>query len=150
MDSVEEMIHKALRSLPSDNDNSGLSTEAFQLLSQCTLLPRILQTYILAKKNHYYSFSLLDLHALLDISWEDLRATMCPLRHIIGCVDPDGVHRLLCLVAHHLSPETIIRQLLLELAQGCVRLLSGPVQRYWCVLFRQTGETQQTNISLGI
>ncbi|KAJ7262579.1 hypothetical protein C8J57DRAFT_1513578 [Mycena rebaudengoi] len=58
---------------------------------------------------------------LFDISWANLRAAMCPLQHIIGCADPEGVRRLLWFVGQHLSPENVITRLSLELAQGILR-----------------------------
>jgi hypothetical protein len=87
-------------------------------LSQHALLPRVFQAYILVHA------SLLDIHLLLDISWADLRAAMCPLQHIVGqAVDSEAVKRLIWFVAQHLSPEMAIRQLLLECAKGCMILM---------------------------
>jgi hypothetical protein len=121
MDSVDHMIREALRS-PTTNDNgSCLSAEGFQTLSQCALLPRILQAYILEGREYFELLSLFKIHIRLDISWADLRAAMCPLRHIIGCADPKGVCRLLWFVAQHLSPEIAIAKLFLELVQGVLR-----------------------------
>ncbi|KAJ7245799.1 hypothetical protein C8J57DRAFT_1361735 [Mycena rebaudengoi] len=132
LDSLENTIHAALKFQPTDNNNSSLPTDGFQLLSQGALLPRILQAYILgAGQKNYRNFMLLDIHFLLDISWADLRAAMCPLRHIVGGTDSEGVRRLLWFVAEHLSPDIAITQLSSELAQGCVRLLRRPVQRHW-------------------
>jgi hypothetical protein len=145
MESVDTMIRQALNSPPTHDNGSCLSAQGFQALSQCALLPRILQTYIFGQ-NIEFELDLLDIRLLLDIPWADLRAAMCPLRHFIGCADPEGVCRLLWLVVQHLSPETIIRQLLLELARGCIRLLSSLAQRLWCVQFRKIWKIEQTDI----
>ncbi|KAJ7248350.1 hypothetical protein C8J57DRAFT_1724212 [Mycena rebaudengoi] len=122
MESIEDTIIGELGYPQSDNGNLGLSTKGFPQLSRCVLLPCLLQTYILGHGTKYI-LSLINIHLLLDISWTDLRATMCPLRHIIGCADPEAVHRLLCFVTHHLSPETVIRQLSMDLVRGFIGLI---------------------------
>ncbi|KAJ7251607.1 hypothetical protein C8J57DRAFT_670145 [Mycena rebaudengoi] len=124
MATLEYTILRELKSPPTIDNHSGLSADGFLLLSQCALLPCILQVYILG----YYPSGeteclLSDIHILLDISWVDLRAAMCPLRHMVGCANPEGVRRLLWFVAKHLSTKATITQLSLELAQGCVRLI---------------------------
>ncbi|KAJ7245802.1 hypothetical protein C8J57DRAFT_1361740 [Mycena rebaudengoi] len=120
MDSLQNHICEVLNSPQTDDNGSCLSAEDFQMLSQCALLPRILQVYILGPINY---MSLFKIHHLLDISWADLRAAMCPLRYITGRADREGMRRLLWFVAQHLSPEITIGQLSLELAQGCVKLM---------------------------
>jgi hypothetical protein len=121
MASLIDFIQKGLESPPMDNNDSSLSTEAFQLLSQCALLPHILQMCILVG----HAYSLHDICLLLDISYGDLRATLCPLRHIGEY--PDGMRRLLRYVAEHL-PEITIRQQSLELAQRWMKLKKGKQQ----------------------
>ncbi|KAJ7245762.1 hypothetical protein C8J57DRAFT_758771 [Mycena rebaudengoi] len=121
MDSLHDSIWNGLTSSPTDDNDSSLSTEAFQVLSRCALLLHILRAYILVG-HAGQACSLHDIHLLSDISYADLRAAMCPLRHIRGYANPDGMCRLLRYVAEHLSPEIAIRQLSLELAQRWMRL----------------------------
>jgi hypothetical protein len=134
MESLQNTIYRGLNSPPTNDHNASLSTEVFQPLLQCALLPRIIQAYILGKAERgLYNPTLLDIRLLLDISWADLRAVICPLRHIVGqCADPEAVCRLLWFVAQRLSPEIAIRQLSLELAQGCIRLKKDTGKQHWC------------------
>jgi hypothetical protein len=62
----------------------------FQQLYHRARLPHILQTYILGHGMDE-RLSLLKIHLLLDISWADLRAAICPLGHII---DSEEVSKL--------------------------------------------------------
>ncbi|KAJ7245775.1 hypothetical protein C8J57DRAFT_1725104 [Mycena rebaudengoi] len=78
MNSVQKMIHRVLTFTFPDDDNTGLSTEGFQPLSQCALLSHILQAYILGWGTEYLGkFGLCEIHLGLDISWADLRAASC-------------------------------------------------------------------------
>jgi hypothetical protein len=121
MASLHVSILEGLRSPPMDDNDSSLSTEGFQLLSRCALLPHILQVYILVSHGGQPHYSLHDILLLSDISCADMRAALCSLRHTRGYADPDGMHRLLWYAAKCLSPEIAIRQLSLELAQQWMR-----------------------------
>ncbi|KAJ7248302.1 hypothetical protein C8J57DRAFT_1357893 [Mycena rebaudengoi] len=120
MNSLDYPIYSGLESPPTDDNDSSLSTEAIQVLSQCPLLPHILRVYILV--GHRAECNLHDICLLSEISCADLRAALCPLRHIRGYSNPYGLRRLLWYVAEHLSPKIAIRQLSLELAQRWMRL----------------------------
>jgi hypothetical protein len=125
-DNLETNIYEVLNFPPTDS-GSCLSSEGFQILfnlSQCAVLPRILQTYIIGFGK--YPIILFEIHVLLDISWADLRDAMCPLRHFIGGTDTEALHKLLWFMAEHLSPEITITQLSLELAQGWLKLEKDP------------------------
>ncbi|KAJ7245720.1 hypothetical protein C8J57DRAFT_1190709, partial [Mycena rebaudengoi] len=113
-----------------DNDDSPLMD--CEPLYQCTLLPRILQAFILGEGwAEHQHLSLLNIHVLLDISWEDLRVSICRLQIQHHILDNETAGKVLRFVAEHLSPEPAMMQLLLDLACGCIRLLTGQQLLWW-------------------
>jgi hypothetical protein len=72
------------------------------------------------------------LHFVLDLSWDDLRATICPLRRITG--DEEGRFRELRRLS--LLDNTFVgrldpNDLLLDLAKGLLRLVGAMVHGGW-------------------
>ncbi|KAJ7878781.1 hypothetical protein B0H14DRAFT_1628944 [Mycena olivaceomarginata] len=91
---------------------------------------------------------LLDIHVLLDVSWNDLRAAICSLRPIIG-EDEAKILALSRFAAEHFSSPSLVATLSLDLARGYIRLqrriASGqkpsylwPYQIMWSVLVRSS------------
>ncbi|KAJ7248344.1 hypothetical protein C8J57DRAFT_1358004, partial [Mycena rebaudengoi] len=96
----------------SPNTTFVLSTEAFQVLSQCALLP------LSSGRIFWWATGARIISCMIFICW----AALCPLRHIRGYANADGMRRLRY-VAEHLSPKIAVRQLSLELAQQWMRLM---------------------------
>lgn len=66
---------------------------------------------------------LLQIHVLLDFSWEELRTVLCPLRKIIG-EDDEGLEALLILASDSICfPKSHFDSILQDLARGSLRLM---------------------------
>ncbi|KAJ7659011.1 hypothetical protein B0H17DRAFT_343089 [Mycena rosella] len=91
-------------------------------------LRRILHACILVGRGDR---SLFRTHCMLDISWDELRATICPLRKIAG----DDPARIKCLQRHILDQtfvETLdVNSLISELANGGMRLTRAMCNGHW-------------------
>ncbi|KAJ7908105.1 hypothetical protein B0H13DRAFT_2498528, partial [Mycena leptocephala] len=109
-------------------------------LEQCLLLCRIVQAYILE-----YKWDLVDLHVLLDISWDELRAAICTLRPFTGADKGKIIARLQCM-ARRLLSDASSRAISLELARGSIQLLNDirtgqQPSKLWYEVFTQIKAT---------
>ncbi|KAJ7874205.1 hypothetical protein B0H14DRAFT_2718556 [Mycena olivaceomarginata] len=86
------------------------------LLYKCPLLLRIFQAHILNDGD----IGLIEIHILLDVSWNDLRAAVCSLRALRY---PENIHFLRHFVARSLFPESSRLSTSLDLARGYIHLL---------------------------
>jgi hypothetical protein len=124
-----------------DSDSSlGDREDSFptgwEQLYQCPLLCRIVQAHILR-----WNWDWVDLHILLDVSWDELRAAICTLRPFTGADEKKIVALLKCM-ARHLLSDASSRAISLELARGSIRFLNDirtgqQPSRLWCEIFTQ-------------
>jgi hypothetical protein len=82
-----------------------------------------------------------DLHILLDVSWDELRAAICTLRPFTRA-DQEKIVALLECMARHLLSDASSRAISLELARGSIQLLNDirtgqQPPRLWCEIFTQ-------------
>lgn len=66
-------------------------------------------------------FGLLEIHFLLDVSWDDLRATICALRAVPGALE----HTIEFLSDEELPWVSLMPTVATELFRGSVHLLKG-------------------------
>lgn len=104
-------------------DGYPLSAMDCEPLYQCSLLCRIFQVYVMGvdRSTSNETVRLLDIHVLLDVSWNDLRAAICSLRPIIG-EDEAKILALSRFAAEHFSSPSLVATLSLDLARGYIRL----------------------------
>ncbi|KAJ7204766.1 hypothetical protein GGX14DRAFT_459647, partial [Mycena pura] len=107
------------RSLDGPDDSFPVRSVAeWGQLIRCPLLCRIVQAYILTSQWEW-----VDLYILLDISWDELRATICTLRPFTG-YNPRKIVALFGSMGRHLLSDASSRAMSLELARGSIRLLN--------------------------
>jgi hypothetical protein len=112
------------------------SNNCENILSQMSSqLRRILYTY---RALYYPGFEcvLFRIHHLLGLSWDELRASICPLHRILG----NDTARLRELIAFN-GGDTLFGSLdydslLLELAKGCLRAIEAMIdgEMHWAIL----------------
>ncbi|KAJ7902288.1 hypothetical protein B0H13DRAFT_2275020 [Mycena leptocephala] len=120
---------------PEDSFSAG-----WEQLYQCPLLCRIVQAFILEM-----NWEWVDLHILLDVSWDELRAAICTLRPFTGA-DKGKIVALLKFMAQQLLSDASSRAISLELAHGSIRFLNDirtgqQPSRLWCEVFTQIKAT---------
>ncbi|KAJ7804339.1 hypothetical protein B0H14DRAFT_2527353 [Mycena olivaceomarginata] len=95
------------------------SARLMDQLAECPMLLRIFHAYVWADKDSVY---LREMRFLLNVSWDELRATLCCLRPIF----PDGLPRLLTLsrFIHNsmTNPSTWRANISIDLASGYIRV----------------------------
>jgi hypothetical protein len=121
---------------PSEPLSAQQLTQLIKRLAECPVLLKFLHAYLWAYEPKVY---LTEMRHLLNVTWDELRATLCPLRPILGENRPNLLQMGRALQNSTTAfPPNWRANISLELACGCLRVRkeieSGFLpEALWCV-----------------